>query len=224
MGQSAAAGPARLLKAIPYSPSRSLETPRWCHSLRWTGFCRLRPPSRASFTHALLDSLTEGLRAEITRSSFRTCTSQQFDPAMTAAELYDGCPPPAIVAEQARVSWAELIILVYPVWWWGSGDHERMARTRPVSWLRVPVLNITRRGYAGLLAPRQAAVISVASADPYLPTAVASRGSGEARPRHPRYRWGPTAPSAHPDRDHEYAPPEAFTDAIQAVEAFARTL
>jgi NAD(P)H dehydrogenase (quinone) len=182
-------------------------------------------PGQQSFNRALRDALLDGLRAGQHEIEVSDLYADQFDPAMTAAELYDASPPAAVVREQARVSWCELLVLVYPVWWWGPPAILKGWLERVLCLGYAFRYEIARNGYAGLLAPRRAAIISTASADPRTyPEPWQAEVQTKLVPAILGTAGIETARQLALTEIHQYAPPEVFADALAAVGTFARTI
>jgi NAD(P)H dehydrogenase (quinone) len=77
-------------------------------------------PSPTSFNHAVLESFTKGLRSKGHAVEILDLHAQGFNPVLTAgdlASLQSGEVPAGIKAEQERVSRAEGLAFVYPLWW-----------------------------------------------------------------------------------------------------------
>jgi NAD(P)H dehydrogenase (quinone) len=80
-------------------------------------------PEPASYTQALVEQVIAGLK-EDPENTFEVAdlTAEGFDPRYSPADHFafrGGTPPPAdAVAEQARINRADLLIMVFPVYWW----------------------------------------------------------------------------------------------------------
>jgi NAD(P)H dehydrogenase (quinone) len=80
-------------------------------------------PEPASYTQALVEQVIAGLK-EDPANTFEVAdlTAEGFDPRYSPADytaFRGGTPPPAdAVAEQARIDRADLLIMVFPVYWW----------------------------------------------------------------------------------------------------------
>ncbi|OLP59759.1 NAD(P)H dehydrogenase [Xaviernesmea oryzae] len=80
-------------------------------------------PEAGSYTHAVAEQVIGGLKDSPHNTyEIADLTAEDFDPRYTAADyraFRDGTAPPAdIVAEQARIDRADLLILIFPVYWW----------------------------------------------------------------------------------------------------------
>jgi NAD(P)H dehydrogenase (quinone) len=77
-------------------------------------------PYPKSFNHAVLESFTQGLRSKGHAVEILDLYAQGFSPLLTAGDLVSlqgGKVPADIQAEQARVSKAEGLAFIYPLWW-----------------------------------------------------------------------------------------------------------
>jgi len=77
-------------------------------------------PNPQSFNHAVLESFTQGLRSKGHGVEILDLYAQGFSPLLTAgdlASLQAGAVPADIQAEQARVSGAEGLAFIFPLWW-----------------------------------------------------------------------------------------------------------
>jgi NAD(P)H dehydrogenase (quinone) len=83
----------------------------------------LSHPVRQSFTAALKDRFERGLVAAGHTAELADLHAEAFDPRMTVADFaqFDGdgaTLPAAIVCEQERLARADVLSLVFPVYWW----------------------------------------------------------------------------------------------------------
>jgi NAD(P)H dehydrogenase (quinone) len=81
----------------------------------------LAHPRRDSFTGAVLDAFTAGLREAGHEIESADLYRERFDPCLRPEDYaqFDGRAMPADVrAEQARVGRAEALVFAFPVWWW----------------------------------------------------------------------------------------------------------
>ena len=80
-------------------------------------------PEAGSYTHAVAKQVIDGLK-EDPQNTFEIAdlTAENFDPRYVEADyraFRDGTVPPAdALAEQARIDRADLLILIFPVYWW----------------------------------------------------------------------------------------------------------
>jgi len=79
-------------------------------------------PNPKSFNHAILETTLETLKAGDHEVRVRDLYAQGFDPVLKGSDfvaLQAGALPADILAEQAEITWAEVMVFVYPVWWTG---------------------------------------------------------------------------------------------------------
>jgi NAD(P)H dehydrogenase (quinone) len=80
-------------------------------------------PEATSYTHAVVEQVIAGLKDD-PQNTFEIAdlTAEGFDPRYTEADyraFNAGAAPPAdAVAEQARIDRADLLIMIFPVYWW----------------------------------------------------------------------------------------------------------
>ncbi|WP_377295918.1 NAD(P)H-dependent oxidoreductase [Rhizobium sp. SGZ-381] len=80
-------------------------------------------PEALSYTHAVAEQVIAGLQEDPQNTvEIADLTAEGFDPRYTGADyraFRDGMVLPAdTVAEQARIDRADLLILIFPVYWW----------------------------------------------------------------------------------------------------------
>ena len=79
-------------------------------------------PNPKSFNHAILETTVETLRAGGHETRVRDLYAQGFDPVLKGSDfaaLAAGELPADIKAEQDEITWAEILVFVYPIWWTG---------------------------------------------------------------------------------------------------------
>lgn len=80
-------------------------------------------PLPDSFCAALRDSVLEAVAADGNEARLIDLYAEKFDPVMWADErrVYNQAAPadPALAAHIEHLSWAEMIVFVYPTWWYG---------------------------------------------------------------------------------------------------------
>ncbi|KAF2167206.1 hypothetical protein M409DRAFT_22635 [Zasmidium cellare ATCC 36951] len=85
-------------------------------------------PDRRSYTHQIASSLITGLTSPDNTTippptyEIADLAAENFDPRFTAHD-YDVAsgaanPHPSILAEQERISRADVLILIFPIYWW----------------------------------------------------------------------------------------------------------
>jgi len=79
-------------------------------------------PNPKSFNHAILETVQAELKNAGREVSLRDLYAQNFNPVLSANDLagmMQGQLQPEVKAEQEFVSSADLIIVIYPLWWAG---------------------------------------------------------------------------------------------------------
>ena len=79
-------------------------------------------PNADSFNHALLDNIANGLEESGHTPLIKDLYSDRFNPVLTDEELNQvktGVTPARILTEQEDVLWADSLIFIYPLWWFG---------------------------------------------------------------------------------------------------------
>jgi len=120
-------------------------------------------PNPQSFNHALLDSISEGLKEAGHEVRVKDLYQENFDPILKAddlASLQQGIIPPKIKAEQDQLLWAEGLIFIYPLWWF---DRPAMLK----GWFDIVLTNglafeYSSKGVKGLLKHQRALVMITA--------------------------------------------------------------
>jgi len=123
-------------------------------------------PNPKSFNHAILETAREALRDAGAEVRIRDLNAEGWNPILSAADFQDllaGRVPADIAREQEAVSWADTLLMVFPVWWFGPPAILK-------GWLdRVFSVDFayrsTEHGLEGLLKGRRALVISTSGAD-----------------------------------------------------------
>ncbi len=80
-------------------------------------------PNPSSFNHALLERITAGLEQAGHSIKIKDLYQENFDPILNAndlAQLHAGEMPSKIAKEQEQLLWADSLIFIYPLWWFGS--------------------------------------------------------------------------------------------------------
>ena len=79
-------------------------------------------PNPSSFNHAILEQMSFGLQEEGHEVQVKDLYAENFDPVLRASELEQlqaGTTPESILAEQKALCWAEGLVFIYPLWWFG---------------------------------------------------------------------------------------------------------
>ncbi|WP_028595629.1 NAD(P)H-dependent oxidoreductase [Paenibacillus assamensis] len=79
-------------------------------------------PNSDSFNHGVLDEAVSELQSLGHEIQIRDLYSLQFDPVMTVEDLAnskEGTARGDVLAEQELVQWADMLIVIYPLWWAG---------------------------------------------------------------------------------------------------------
>lgn len=118
-------------------------------------------PNPKSFNHAILESLQKGLLAGGHTVKVRDLYAEPFKATLDAADfgqIMGGTTPPDIKVEQDLVTWAEGLVFIYPVWWFGlpaalKGWIDRV-------FLQNFAFAVTPTGLKGLLKHKKALVLN----------------------------------------------------------------
>jgi len=79
-------------------------------------------PNPKSFSHAILETVTETLKARGHETAIRDLYYLSFDPVLKAGDfeaIQSGRMPADIKAEQELITWADTLIIIHPIWWTG---------------------------------------------------------------------------------------------------------
>ncbi|UHA73990.1 NAD(P)H-dependent oxidoreductase [Paenibacillus sp. 481] len=79
-------------------------------------------PNPQSFNHAILETVTNKLKANGHEVEVRDLYAMNYNPVLTGNDFEgyaSGNLPEDIATEQKWVTWADHIIVIYPVWWTG---------------------------------------------------------------------------------------------------------
>lgn len=118
-------------------------------------------PNPASFSHALLGEVASGLKEAGHEVDVHDLYADPFKPVLDAADfgqIFSGKVPEDIAREQARVSWAEGLVFIYPVWWFGLPAALKGWVDRVL--LQGFAFAVTPSGLKGLLKHRKALVLN----------------------------------------------------------------
>lgn len=78
-------------------------------------------PNPQSFNHAIMESFTSGLKEAGHTFDISDLYTGGFDPCFKApdfAQFSGGQMPQDVVKEQQKVSRADALVFIYPIWWW----------------------------------------------------------------------------------------------------------
>ncbi|MDP2156214.1 MAG: NAD(P)H-dependent oxidoreductase [Nitrospirota bacterium] len=79
-------------------------------------------PNPKSFNHAILETVQTELQKAGREVSLRDLYAQNFNPVLSANDLagiVQGKLQPEVKAEQEHISSADVIVVIYPLWWSG---------------------------------------------------------------------------------------------------------
>ena len=120
-------------------------------------------PNSASFNHAILDSISAGLKKAGHAVRIKDLYKENFDPVLHAKDLENlqaGSIPERIGKQQEDLLWAEGLVFIYPLWWF---DRPAMLK----GWFDLVLTNglafeYSDKGVRGLLKHKKALVIITA--------------------------------------------------------------
>lgn len=78
---------------------------------------------KESFCHAILDRVTRSLQKQQIACEVRDLYQMKFQPVFDAADMQNvssGSASRDILTEQQLISEADLLVMIYPVWWWST--------------------------------------------------------------------------------------------------------
>lgn len=79
-------------------------------------------PNPDSFNHAMLEKMSFGLQEEGHQVRIKDLYAEKFDPVLHASDLsmlQENKVPESILLEQEALRWAEGLVFIYPLWWFG---------------------------------------------------------------------------------------------------------
>lgn len=120
-------------------------------------------PNPQSFNHAIVESVAQGLQQANHQVRIKDLYAEQFDPVLQAedlARLQAGDTPEKIQHEQQALQWADGLVFVYPLWWFGRPAILK-------GWFDLVLTNgfafrFTSQGFEGLLPQKKALVLITA--------------------------------------------------------------
>jgi len=75
-------------------------------------------PRKESFNHAILETVVHSLRQKGDEIVVRDLYVMKFQPVISSSEILGGVDED-IEQEQEYMKWADVITLIYPIWWTG---------------------------------------------------------------------------------------------------------
>ncbi|AMA74072.1 MULTISPECIES: NAD(P)H-dependent oxidoreductase [Aneurinibacillus] len=123
------------------------------------------PNNQDSFNSAIRDEVQKALESKGVETRIRDLYAANFQPVLTTDEMAlweRGEVPEDIVEEQKHIKWADLLVIIYPVWWAGppailKGYYDRVLTSGFA-------YQYTENGHEKLLGAKKALVIETASA------------------------------------------------------------
>jgi NAD(P)H dehydrogenase (quinone) len=79
-------------------------------------------PNPGSFCHAILETTSVALKAKRHEVVVRDLYALDFNPVLKGTDMVgivSGKVPAEIKAEQDKITWADVITFIYPIWWTG---------------------------------------------------------------------------------------------------------
>lgn len=79
-------------------------------------------PSSSSFNHGILKRITKGLNNSGHEVRIKDLYKENFNPVLSAedlAQIQKGSIPKHIAEEQKQLLWADSLVFIYPLWWFG---------------------------------------------------------------------------------------------------------
>jgi NAD(P)H dehydrogenase (quinone) len=129
-------------------------------------------PDPRSFNASIITTIESSIEESGHEFTHTDLYRYGFDPVLTESELHSQMVPKYVRLEQDKVLSADVIVLIFPIWWWGppailKGWMERV--------LRVDFafrFDISKGRYVGMLSGRSAIIITTSGSDPkYYPFA-----------------------------------------------------
>ncbi|MBU8711787.1 NAD(P)H-dependent oxidoreductase [Brevibacillus parabrevis] len=78
---------------------------------------------KESFCHAILNRVTQTLQKQNIAYDVRDLYQMKFQPVFQAADMQkvsNGTASADVMTEQELISEADLLVMIYPVWWWSA--------------------------------------------------------------------------------------------------------
>ena len=118
-------------------------------------------PNPKSFNHAVLETVMDELEHAEAEYEIRDLYAESFDPLLVNSDLQalqTGIPSEDIALEQKIVSQADVLILIFPVWWFNMPAILKGYTDRIFS--AGFAFEITEKGVSGLLAGKRTAIFN----------------------------------------------------------------
>ncbi len=118
-------------------------------------------PNPKSFNHAILETVIEELDHAGAEYEIRDLCAESFDPLLVNSDLealQTGITSEDIALEQKMISEADMLILIFPVWWFNMPAILKGYMDRVFS--EGFAFEITEKGVSGLLGGRRAAIFN----------------------------------------------------------------
>jgi NAD(P)H dehydrogenase (quinone) len=123
-------------------------------------------PNHDSFNFSLLETVAETLRNNGHEIELNDLHAMGFDPVMTAGEIHQQSIPDEILREQAKITWAETLVFIFPIWWWGPPAILKGWLERVLCQDFALKYDVSLNRLVGTLQGRSAIVLTTSSADP----------------------------------------------------------
>lgn len=118
-------------------------------------------PNPKSFCHAIMMTATETLTSKGHDVVVRDLYDSGFDPVLTVDDfeaVQTGTLPTDVKAEQKHITWADVVILIYPNWW--SGPPAMMKGYFDRVYTHGFAYNITEKGIGKLLTGKKVVIFT----------------------------------------------------------------
>ncbi|HNV85808.1 MAG TPA: NAD(P)H-dependent oxidoreductase [Candidatus Omnitrophota bacterium] len=118
-------------------------------------------PNPRSFNHAVKEVVLSKLRGHAEKFEVRNLYELKFDPVLSAGDfilLQQGKTSPDILKEQAYVKESDVLIFIYPVWWYGMPAILKGYIDRVFS--HGFAYRITEKGIEGLLKGKKVVIFN----------------------------------------------------------------
>lgn len=125
-------------------------------------------PDPGSFNSSIVATVQSSIEESghaFTHTDLYRC---DFDPVLTAQELHTQAQavPKYVQLEQDRVLSTDVIVLIFPIWWWGPPAILKGWMERVLSVDFAFRFDVSQGRYVGMLSGRSAIVITTSGSDP----------------------------------------------------------